>query len=95
MKLEELFVIESAKMAWARRGNKVVRKFRCTAGRRKGRIVSKPGQCSAPIDFKKRAVLRRTKAKMGSRLSRKSKRTRRNNPASRRLKRLNKPNRKR
>ncbi len=89
MRLDELFIEEAAKMAWARSGSKIVKKYRCTAGRRKGRIVSKPAQCTAPPDLKKRATLRRTKARMGSRIARKSKRTRRINPASRRLKRLN------
>lgn len=89
MLIEELFLAESAKMAWARKGNKIVKKYRCTAGRRKGRIVAKPAQCTAPPDLKKRAVLRRTKAKMGSRMARKAKRTKRINPASKRLKRLN------
>ena len=90
MLLEELFIVESARMAWARKGTAIVKKYRCTSGRRKGRIVSKPAQCTAPPDIKKRAQLRRTKAKMGARMQRKAKRTRRINPASRRLKRLNK-----
>lgn len=89
MRLDELFATEAAKMAWARRGTKIVKKYRCTAGRRKGRIVAKPAQCTAPPDLKKRATLRKTKARMGSRLARKAKRTKKLNPASRRLKRLN------
>ncbi len=89
MLIEELFLAEAAKMAWARKGNQIVKKYRCTAGRRKGRIVSKPAQCTAPPDLKKRATLRKTKARMGSRLARKAKRTKKLNPASRRLKRLN------
>lgn len=92
MLLEEIFsnqLCESARMAWARKGSTIVKKFRCTSGRRKGRIVAKPQQCTAPPDIKKRATLRKTKAKMGSRIARKSKRTKRLNPASRRLKRLN------
>ena len=32
--------LDEAKMAWAKRGNKVVRKFRCAGGIRHGRIVS-------------------------------------------------------
>ena len=81
--------ITEAKMAWARKGNKIVKKYRCTSGRRKGRIVSKPGQCSAPIDLKKRAQFKRTKARAGPRMARKAKKTKRINPASRRLKSLN------
>jgi len=82
--------IEEAKMAWARRGNKVVRKFRCTSGPRKGRIVANPSQCFKAPDVKKRMTLRRTKSKMGKRLVRKAGRTKRLNPVSRRVQRLNK-----
>lgn len=93
MKIDQI-IIESeevceARMAWARKGNKIIKKFRCTSGPRKGRIVSSPAQCTKPIDMKKRMQLKRTKAKMGSRIARKSKRTRRTNPASKMLKRLN------
>ena len=48
-------------MAWAKRGGKVVRKFRCTSGRRKSRIVSSPAQCFAAPDIKKRIKLKMTK----------------------------------
>lgn len=78
-----------ARMVWKKSGNKVVRAVRCTGGPRKGRVVSTASQCSAPIDVKKRMTLKRTKSKMGSRLARKAKRTKRINPASRRLKTLN------
>lgn len=85
----EEIINESAMMVWARSGNKIVRKYRCTSGQRKGRIVSKPDQCSAPINLKKRMTLKKTKAAKGARMSRKSKKTKRINPASQRLKRLN------
>jgi hypothetical protein len=77
-------------MAWAKRGNKVVRKFRCASGRRKGRIVSKPGQCFAAPDIKKRIRLKMTRARLGARMARKRKKTMRVNPASRRVQALNK-----
>ena len=38
-------------MTWAKRGNKVVRKFRCVSGRRKSRVVSSPAQCFAAPGF--------------------------------------------
>ena len=55
-------IIKEARIVWARKGNTVVKKVRCTSGRRKGRLVSKASQCSAPPDIKKtetvvRAVL--------------------------------------
>tara|TARA_S200000501_G_scaffold347103_1_gene361183 strand:- start:233 stop:520 length:288 start_codon:yes stop_codon:yes gene_type:complete len=77
------------KQIWGRKGNQVVRKYRCTSGRRKGRIVSNPAQCFKAIDVKKRMTLKRTKAKMGTRMARRAQRTKRINPASRRLKNLN------
>lgn len=85
----EDFIIE-ARMVWKRSGKKIVRAVRCTSGRRAGRVVSKASQCSAPIDVKKRMTLKRTKSKMGKRLAKKAQRTKRINPASRRLKTLNK-----
>ena len=86
-------LIAETKLVWARRGQKVIRKYRCTFGRRKGRVVANMGQCSAPLDIKKRFTLKRTKAKMGKRMNRKIQRTKRVNPASRRVQRLNKINR--
>ena len=75
---------------WARSGKKVVRKYRCSAGPRKNRIVSKLQQCFAPPNVKKRMALKRIKARLGARITRKAKRTKRINPASIRVQRLNK-----
>ncbi len=83
-------MISEAKVVFARRGNKVVRKFRCTVGKRKGRVVATPQQCAAPIDLKKRFVLKRTKGMKGVRMAKKSNRTKRTNPASKIITRLNK-----
>jgi len=52
--------------------------------------VSDPSQCAKPIDMKKRMTLRKTKAKMGARIAKKSQRTKRMNPASKAIQRLNK-----
>ena len=94
MQLNEFFkpnsFIAETKLVWARRGQKIVRKYRCTFGRRKGRVVANMSQCSAPLDIKKRFTLRRTKARMGSRIQRKIQRTKKINPASKRVQRLNK-----
>lgn len=90
MRLREL--IEPAlseNIAWAKRGSKVVRKFRCTMGPRKGRIVADLGQCTAAPDITKRNRLKITKARLGARMARKSKRTKRVNPASIRARKLN------
>ena len=89
MLLRELFDINE-KMAWAKRGNKVVRKYRCTSGSREGRIVSDLGQCFAAPDVKKRVRLKLTKARLGARMARKAKKTKRISSASKRVKALNK-----
>jgi hypothetical protein len=73
------------KQIWGRKGTSLVRKYRCTSGQRKNRIVSQPVQCFAPMDTKKRAVMKRTRARLGARMARKAKRTKRTNPASIRL----------
>lgn len=83
-------VVSESKLVFAKRGNKVVKKFRCTVGKRKGRVVSSPAQCSAPIDLKKRFVLKKTKASKGARMAKKAQRTKRINPASKIVKQLNK-----
>jgi hypothetical protein len=91
MRLEDITedTITEARMVWRRSGKKIKRAVRCTSGRRKGRVVSSPAQCSAPVNMKKRMTLKKTKARMGARMSRKSQRTKRLNPTSRRLRTLN------
>ena len=68
---EDQPVIE-AKIVWARKGRSITKKYRCTFGKRKGRLVANPAQCSKPIDLKKRFVLKRTKAQKGARMARKA-----------------------
>lgn len=90
MLLREIFDTDlDEKQIWGRTGTKVVRKYRCTGGRRHGRIVSKMKQCYAPLDFKQSARFKRVKARLSDRMARKARRTKRVNPASRRLKALN------
>lgn len=96
MLLRELFtkddedgLFEGARIAWAKVGDKVVKKYRCTDGRRQGRIVSHPSQCSKPVNLKQRLKFRQTKLAKGRRMARKSKRTKGRNPASKRVKRMN------
>ena len=90
MLIEEFETVTESRMVWRRMGNTIKRAVRCTGGRRKGRVVSNPSQCSAPIDMKKRLTLKRTKAKMGKRLALKARRTKRMNPTSKRVAKLNK-----
>ena len=91
MRLEEFSdeTIFEARMVWRKMGSTVKRAVRCTSGRRKGRVVSNPAQCHKPIDIKKRMTLRKTKARMGARMSRKARRTKRYNSLSKRVASLN------
>ena len=78
------------KQIWGRRGKKLVRKYRCASGRRQGRIVANIAQCFAAPNMKARMSMKRTRARLGARMARKARRTKRTNPASIALKRLNK-----
>ncbi len=90
MLLRELTIpLDEAKMAWAKSGNKVVRKFRCAGGKRHGRIVANIAQCFAKPDIKKRNKMRLTKARLGAKMTRKARKTKRVNSASRRVATLN------
>ena len=95
MLVREITESLSEKQIWARSGKKVVRKFRCTTGRRKGRIVKQMAQCFAAPNIKARITLKRTRARIGGRMMRKARRTKRANPASRRVQALNKASRRR
>lgn len=95
MLLREMIEPLDEKQVWARSGKKVVRKYRCTGGSRKGRIVSNMAQCFAAPNIKARATLKKTKARLGARMARKAKKTKRMNPASRRIQALNKATRRR
>ena len=91
MLLREFFNDQiNEKQVWARSGQKVVRKFRCSGGPRKGRVVSQMAQCFAAPDIKKRQTFKLTKARLGPRITRKAKKTKRINPASRRVQAMNK-----
>jgi hypothetical protein len=93
MLLREFFIDPTEELeegqTWARSGKKVVRKYRCGMGPRKNRVVSKMAQCFAAPDIKKRMSLKRTKARLGPRMARKARKTKRINPASRRVQALN------
>ena len=95
MLVREITESLSEKQIWARSGKKVVRKFRCTTGRRKGRIVKQMAQCFAAPNIIARITLKRTRARIGGRMMRKARRTKRTNPASRRVQALNKASRRR
>lgn len=88
--LLEDYDLDETKLAWARRGKSVVRKYRCTSGKRKSRVVNSPADCFKAFDVKKRQKMKLTRARLASRMARKRARTMKTNPASRRVKALNK-----
>ena len=90
MQINEITSDLAEKQIWGRRGKKLVRKYRCTMGGRKGRIVATPSQCFASPNVKAKMTMKRTRARLGTRMARKARRTKRINPASVALKRLNK-----
>lgn len=92
MRIDEIIdqELDEAKMVFARKGKQIVRKYRCSSGRLAGKTVANPSACFKPADVKKRFVLARTKAQKGARIAKKAKMTKKMNPASRRLKTLNK-----
>ena len=78
------------KQVWGRRGTKLVRKYRCTSGARKGRTVAKIAQCFAAPNIKKKTQMKKVRARLGAKMARKAKRTKRMNPASKLVAKLNK-----
>ena len=92
MLLRDLYtdtIEEGVATIFGKKGNSTVRKYRCTSGTRKGRIVAKAATCNAPKNMKASNTLKQTKRKKGSTIGIKTNRTKRTNVASQRLKRLN------
>jgi hypothetical protein len=79
-----------AKLVYARRGNKIVKKYRCTTGKRKGKLVSSPQGCFGPLDLKKKMRMRRLRKQKERSIALKTKRTKMTNPVSKQVARLNK-----
>lgn len=88
MKLKE--ITEGVTTAWSRSGTSNTRKFRCKSGPRKGRVMASPASCNKPVNAKKRATLTKTNTRLGKQRTFKTKQTKKRNPYSRRLRRLNK-----
>lgn len=94
MLLSELFENESleetARMVWARKGNEVKKKFRCTSGHKQGQLVNNPADCGTGKDMKKSQKMRTLYKQQGKKMKKKAQRTQKKNPASQRLRKLNK-----
>ena len=82
-------VDEGATPIFGKTGGKVVRKFRCTSGSRKGRIVAKPGTCTSPKNVKAMTTMKKTRRTKGATPGIIAARTKRTSPASQKLTRLN------
>jgi len=67
-----------------------VRKYRCTSGPRKGRIVAKAATCNAPKKMSASNTLKRTRRSKGKTMDIKRSRTFRASPTTQKLKRINK-----
>lgn len=82
-------ITESVTQIWGKKGGKAVRKYRCTSGTRKGRIVAKPSTCTAPKRVSSQVTMKKTRRRKGHSLNVSAQRVKRTNPISRRLKSIN------
>jgi hypothetical protein len=87
-------VLEGYKQTWGRSSKGVVRRYRCTDGKKKGRVVAKPTTCITATNPKKSLSLKKTRRSIGSKQSIK-RNTRLKHPTSKRIMSLNKPRHKR
>jgi hypothetical protein len=102
MKINEIITPElerrlaESEVVWARRPPKKGRaspiktKIRCGSGPRKGRRVSSAKDCDKPINVGQRNKMKLTRAKTKIMQARRTKRTKRINPAFKLMARLNK-----
>ena len=85
-------ITEGYKQVWGRSSKGVVKRYRCTDGKKKGRVVAKPTTCSTATDQRKSSTLKKTRRSKGRVQSiRRSQRIK--HPTSKRIKALNKPHR--
>jgi hypothetical protein len=83
------------RLVWGRkktsaRGGVPILKWRCETGLRKGRIVPTVADCSKSPDVAAREKMKKTRARTKPTQSRRAKRTKKINTASRLIRRLNK-----
>lgn len=79
-----------ATQVWSKKGSASVRKYRCTSGVRKGRVMSSPSACNKPVDIHKSKTMKQTKHTKLPQIKFKSRIAKSSNPASKRNARLNK-----
>ena len=62
-------ILEGYKQVWARTGSGVKRKYRCTSGQKKGRVVAKPSTCGTPVKQKQSVRTKKTRRVKGAKQS--------------------------
>ena len=87
--IEQDFLDEGYVQIAGRSGGKIVRKYRCTSGSRRGRIVSKPSTCTAPRNVKSTINMKKAKRRSGSLMSTRAQRTKTALKTTKRLQKLN------
>ena len=80
---------EGVVQIWGRNKGKLVRKYRCTSGTRKGRIVAQPSTCNAQKKVGSAINIKRAKARRGSVMKIKSGRIKRAGGLTKRLTKAN------
>ena len=83
-------ITEAAVTTFGRSKGKVVRKYRCTSGSRKGRIVAKSTTCNAPVNIKSKLTMKKTRARKSPIIGIKTKFQKKMGAQSKRIARLNK-----
>lgn len=83
-------ILEGWKPVWGRGKKGVVRRYRCTDGKKKGRVVAKPSTCNTAVSVSKSTTLKKTRRTRGKAQAIKQV-ARLKHPTSKRIKKLNRP----
>mgnify|MGYP003306322520 CR=1 FL=1 len=89
--ITEGILTEGVQQIWGRNAGKVVKRYRCTTGSRKGRIVATPTTCNAPKKIGSMITMKKARRMRSPVLQIKSSRRKRAGAASQRLAKANKP----
>ena len=94
MKVSEItegILTEGVQQIWGRSKGQIVKKYRCTTGSRKGRIVAKPATCNAAKKIGSMITMKKASRMKSAVLQVKASRRKRAGVASQRIASLNKP----
>jgi len=83
-------ILEGFKTVWSRGPKGIIRKYRCTDGPKKGRVVAKPVTCTSGLNLKQSAKMKTTRRSRGVKQAIK-RYQRLQHPTSIRLRKLNRP----